>query len=112
MLVKTQSKGHEYTGVAIGARNVRRYFPKQVDVIELALDHLQIQCGLNPGFWDGEAQISDPRLGAWLESKNFHGKPGARPVPLALIPCGDNSFRLEPIASHERFRNKPPPGPD
>lgn len=112
MLVKTQSRGREYTGVAIGARNVRRYFPKQLDGIELTLDHLQIQCGLKPGFWDGEAQISDPRLCAWLESKNFRGKPGHPPIPLALIPCGNNSFRLEPIPPHERSRNKPPLGPD
>jgi hypothetical protein len=112
MLVKTQSKGHEYTGVTIGARNARRYFPKQIDVVELALDHLQIQCGLAPGFWDGQAQISDPRLSAWLESKNFRGKPGHPPVSLALIPCGNNSFRLVPIGTNERARNKPPLGPD
>jgi hypothetical protein len=112
MLVKTESKGREYTGVTVGARNVRRYFPKQVDAIELKLDHLQIQCVLAPGFWDGHAQISDPRLCAWLESKNFHGKLGQPPVPLALIPCGNNSFRLMPIGSHERDWHKPPLGPD
>jgi len=112
MLVKTQSRGREYTGVKVGARNVRRYFPQRVDAIELALDHLQIRCGLAPGFWDGEAQISDPRLCAWLEEKNFHGKLGQPPVPLALIPCGNNSFRLEQIGMDERVRRKPPPGPD
>lgn len=102
MLVRTLSKGRAYTGVTIGAGNVRRYFPKQMEVIELALDDLRIQCGLAPGFWDGQAQISDPRLAAWLELKNSHGLPGHAPVPLALIPCGKNSFRLRTIRPHER----------
>lgn len=111
MLVKTQSKGREYTGVEVSARNVRRYFPKQNDEIELALDHLQIQCSLAPGFWEGQRKISDPRLSAWLESKNFHGDHSHRPIPLALIPCGNNSFRLEPIRSNGRARNRTAPGP-
>jgi hypothetical protein len=94
MLVKTQCKGHEYTGVEVGTRNVRRYFPKQIQVIEIELDHLQIQCGLQPGFWNGHSEISDPRLCAWLEAKNFNGKPGEQPIPLVLVPSGKNCFRL------------------
>ena len=99
MVVKTQCKGHEYTGVDVGAGNVRRYFPREVDVIELHLDHLLIQCGLSPEFWQGQSEIRDPRLCAWLESKNFNGPPGSAPIPLALIPTGKNSFRLRPIPS-------------
>ena len=41
-------------------------------VIELELDHLRIQCWLDPAFWLDQPEISDPRLGAWLQSKNFH----------------------------------------
>jgi hypothetical protein len=98
MVVRTQCKGREFTGVAVGARNVRRYFPKQIRVIEIELDHLQIQCGLAPAFWEGQPAISDPRLCAWLASKNFNGKPGERPVPLALVPSGRNCFRLQALA--------------
>jgi hypothetical protein len=97
MLVKTQCKGRGYTGVDVGAKNVRRYFPKQNPVIEIELDHLQIQCGLEPGFWNGHPAISDPRLCAWLESKNLKSKPGERPVPLVLVPSGKNCFRLQTI---------------
>ncbi len=97
MVVRTQCKGREYTGVEVGAGNVRRYFPKQTHVIEIELDHLQIQCGLQPGFWNGHPEITDPRLAAWLESKNFKGKPGKEPVPLVLIPSGKNCFRLQTI---------------
>ncbi len=98
MVVKTHSKGRGVTGLLIGMANVRRYFPKHVEVIELQLDHLQIQCGLDPDFWRGEPEIHDPRLCAWLESKNFHSRPGQTPVPLALIPAGKNSFKLQPIS--------------
>jgi hypothetical protein len=112
MHIKTQSKGREYTGIEIGYRNVRRYFAKQNNFIELALDHLQIQCSLAPGFWNGEPQICDPRLSAWLESKNFRGKSGHNPISLELIPCGNNSFRLEQICTNGRARNKLALGPD
>ena len=85
MVVKTQCKGHAFTGVEVGAGNVRRYFPKDIEAIELHLDHLLIQCGLPAGFWHGQTEIRDPRLCAWLESKNFNGRPGEAPVPLALV---------------------------
>jgi len=97
MVVKTQSKGRGMTGLHVGAVNVRRYFPKDVSVIELELDHLQIQCGLQPGFWQDQPEIFDPRLCAWLESKHFHTRPDRTPVPLVLIPSGKNSFKLQPV---------------
>lgn len=96
MVVKTQCRGHAFTGVEVDAVSVRRYFPRNVDVIEIHIDHLLIRCGLAPGFWEGEPAIRDPRLCAWLESKNFHGRPGEAPVPMALIPFGKNCFRLQP----------------
>ena len=101
MVVKTQSKGRGLTGLHVGATNVRRYFPKHVSVIELQLDHLQIQCGLPPDFWDDQPEIHDPRLCAWLESKNLHPQPRKAPVSLALIPAGNNSFRLRPVALND-----------
>jgi hypothetical protein len=107
MVVKTQCKGHAYIGVEVGAGNVRRYFSRDIDVIELHLDHLLIQCGLSPDFWLGQTEICDPRLCAWLESKNFNGRPGEEPVPLAMIPSGKNCFRLQPIAANRRPRPKP-----
>jgi hypothetical protein len=106
MVVKTQSKGRGVTGLNVGATNVRRYFPKQIAVIELLLDHLQIQCGLAPDFWKGQPEIYDPRLCAWLESKNFHEKPGRLPTPLAMIPKGKNCFRLQPALGHPQARIK------
>ena len=97
MVVRTQSRGRGLTGLHVGATNVQRYFPKEVSVIELELDHLQIQCGLPPGFWDGEPEIYDPRLCAWLESKNLHQTPNRSPVALALIPSGGNAFKLQRV---------------
>lgn len=106
MVVKTQSKGREVLGLQVGASNARRYFSKDSAVIELQLDHLSIQCGLKPEFWDGQAEIRDPRLCAWLELKNFHGKVGDSPVPLAMIPSGKNSFRLQPLGMRSHARAK------
>ncbi len=37
MVVKTQLTGTEVTGLRVGSRNVRRYFPKSIRVIELQL---------------------------------------------------------------------------
>jgi hypothetical protein len=107
MVVKTHCKGRVVTGLHVGVSNVRRYFPKGIAVIELQLDHLQIQCGLAPDFWQGQPEIHDPRLCAWLESKNFHTKPFLEPIPMAMIPSGENSFRLQPISLHGRPKPQP-----
>jgi hypothetical protein len=108
MVVKTHSKGHGITGLHVGTQNVRRYFPKGTQNIELQLGHLRIQCGLQPDFWNGQPEIHDPRLCAWLESKNLHGTAN-RTVPLAMIPAGNNCFQLEPISMAIRPRTKVPP---
>ena len=101
MVVKTQSKGRGNTGLNVGANNVQRYFPRGVHSVELQLDHLQIRCDLKPDFGQGQPEIYDPRLCAWLESKHLCANPGKAPVPLALIPEGKNSFRLKPVALRE-----------
>ena len=111
MVVRTQSKGLEIRGLEVGAQNVRRYFPKDAEVIELELDHLQIQCCLAPSFWKDRPEIRDPRLSAWLESKNFHQRPSCEPVPLAMIPSGKSSFRLRPIGMKNRDGRTPKSGP-
>jgi hypothetical protein len=101
MVVKTHSKGRGATALHVGATNVRRYFPKHVSAIELQLDHLQIQCGLGPNFWRDDPEIHDPRLCAWLESKHLHSKRDRRPIHLAMIPAGENSFRLQSVSLNE-----------
>ena len=110
MVVKTQSKGRGITGLHVGANNVRRYFPKQISSIDLQLDNLQIQCGLKPGFWQGEPEIFDPRLCAWLESRHMHAQLDRTSIPLAMIPEGKNSFRLQPVRPNGQVRGKLPPG--
>jgi hypothetical protein len=102
MVVKTHSKGRGLTGLHVGLTNVRRYFPRNISVIELQLDHLNIQCGLKPDFWQGEPEIYDPRLCAWLEAKNLRPQPTQAAVPLAMIPAGNNSFRLRPVVPGDK----------
>lgn len=106
MVVKTQCKGRGVTGLNVGTDNVQRYFPKDISAIELLLDHLQIQCDLGPDFWKGEPEIFDPRLCAWLESKQFHSNSGRTPLPYAMIPAGKNAFRLRPVSAIPRSREK------
>ena len=97
MVVRTQSKGRAFTGLHIGVTNARRYFPKGTSAIELLIDHLQIQCALKPEFWDGEADIVDLRLSAWLEAKHPRDRFDRQPIPLDMVPAGNNAFRLQPI---------------
>jgi hypothetical protein len=94
MVVKTQLEGSEVTGLHVGARNVRRYFPKGIRVIELELDGLQIQCGLPPEFWNGRPEIHDPRLCEWLDFKVVHRLGERKQVKLAMMPTGKSVFRL------------------
>jgi hypothetical protein len=104
MVVKPQCIGHRVIGLYVGVNNVRRYFPRNIAAIDLQLDHLQIQCGLAPHFWNGQPEIHDPRLCEWLESKHFQGRGYRNSVPLAMTPSGENSFVLGPAAAHGNAR--------
>jgi hypothetical protein len=48
-------------------------------------------------------------------SKNLHAHPSRAPIPLALIPSGVNSFRLQPISidgqARSDSRSRPAPQP-
>jgi hypothetical protein len=102
MRVTSQCDGNRVTGLYIGAENVRRYFPERVSRIELKLDHLRIECGLTPLFWNGQPEIHDPRLCLWLESKHSQRKERRTPMPLAMEPSGDHSFTLGPVAADDQ----------
>ncbi len=108
MVVRSQSDGHRITGLYVGVNNVRRYFPRNVETIDLELDHLRIQCGLKPHFWKGQPEIHDPRLCEWLESKQFQGRGCRTSMPLAMIPSGEHSFTLGPadLDGHGRAPRK------
>lgn len=103
MVVTSKCCGHRVTGLYVGADNVRRYFPKRISEIELQLDHLRIECGLTPDFWQDQPEIHDPRLCVWLESKQLKGL-GQRPVSLSMIPSGENSFILGPVTMSSPVR--------
>ena len=111
MVVKAQYQGHRISGIWVGVDNVRRYFSKSVPAIELQLDHLRIECGLTPHFWDGRPEIHDPRLCEWLESKNLHDRNGRTAVPLAMTPSGKNSFKLASIVRRSSAKSLPPHEP-
>lgn len=94
MVVKTQLRGGEVTGLHIGATNVRRYFPREVRVIEIELDGLRIRCGLDKEFWSSRPEICDPRLCEWLDFKVVHRMGERKQVKLAMTPEGPSVFRL------------------
>jgi hypothetical protein len=97
MVVTSQCSGNRVTGLYVGAQNVQRYFPRNVLAIELQLDHLRIECGLPPLFWEGQPELHDPRLCLWLELKQSQQKEGRTPMPLDMIPSGEHSFTLGPV---------------
>lgn len=101
MVVKAKQELRRTTGLHVGDGNVQRLFPPDVPQVELELDHLCIVCSLEPGFWEGEAEIHDERLVSWLESKRISGKLDSVPAPVALIPAGEHAFRLQPMRHSE-----------
>jgi hypothetical protein len=97
MFVTALSKIRGVTGLLVGAENVRRFFPHSRTVIELELGDLKIQCSLRREFWADNPEILDPRLSAWLETKHMHANASRSPVPLALMPSGISSYKLESV---------------
>jgi len=95
MVVQIQRSGRSVTGLLIGPGNVRRYFPKSHQSVDLEIGHLLIRCKLRPDFWLDEPQISDPRLSAWLEAKEPEGKTRVGRLQMSLVPVKGKSFRLE-----------------
>lgn len=109
MIVRAQSRGCGISGLYVGTENVRRYFSKDIPFVELQLDHLSIQCGLTPDFWEGQPEIYDPRLCLWLETRHMHRTRDRTPVRLAMIPEGKNAFRLESVSMEARTRARMEP---
>lgn len=115
MMVSTHEMhaGHSgEVGLHIGAINVQQYFPPDVLLIELELDHLRIVCPLEPSFWQDRPEIHDQRLSSWLESKRNSGKLGAQSSPVAMIPCGEYAFRVQIMTKDESDNSMAgPPSP-
>src|SRR5581483_10916343 len=59
MYVESQWEGHRVVGLYIGARNVQRYFPQNLEAIDLQLEHLHIVCALKADFWKEQPEIKD-----------------------------------------------------
>ena len=101
MLVTAYRDGSHRTGLLIGEANARRYFRKRSLRVDLQLDHLHIQCKLEPDFWNGRPEIHDPRLSLWLEFKAGRGRNGREPMQFAMEPLGAGKFAVQPIASQD-----------
>ncbi len=103
MVVESQCKGRKVTGLRMGVQNVRQFLQERTSYIELRLGHLQIMCPLAPEFWQGDGDIHDPRLCAWLEAKQLN----QMATPWTMTPDGTNIFRLEP-AGAKSVKSVPP----
>jgi hypothetical protein len=95
MVVRIQRKGRSVTGLHIGSGNVRQYFPKSRQSIDLQIGHLMIRCKLQPAFWRDEPSISDPRLSLWLEARDPESQTRHAQTQMSLVPAEGESFRLE-----------------
>jgi hypothetical protein len=78
----------------IGEGNVQQFFPRDVQMIELELDHLRIVCPLDESFWDDQPEIHDHRLSSWLESKRNSGKMASNAASMTMVPCGAYAYRV------------------
>jgi hypothetical protein len=104
MVVQTQERhsgNFGAVGLHIGVANANQYFPRHLESIELELDHLRIVCPLEASFWQDRPEIHDHRLSSWLEAKRNSGKLGSQSAPVAMIPCGGFSFRLQMMKAEE-----------
>jgi hypothetical protein len=97
MVVTTQENGREVVGLRVGAANVRKYFPRDMRAVEFLLGDLRIQCNLSPSFWNGQPEIRDPRLGAWLKFKVSRTRANRKPVALSMEQAGANTFTLRSL---------------
>ena len=98
MIVTMQSKSHSITGIRIGMYEARRFFPRGLNSVDLELDDLRIRCSIHANSRLNRAEISDPRLTAWLEEKFYWQKLPATPVPVEMVRSG-NAYRLQLISS-------------
>ena len=85
----------------IGSANVKQYFPRRVEAVELELDHLSIACLLPDSFWEDRPEIRDIRLSIWLEAKRSSGKLPTAHASLVMVPQGDHAFRLQILSCQE-----------
>lgn len=98
MIVTMQIKDHSITGIRIGRSDSKRTLPPGIKKLDLQLDDLRIQCDLQAGTGRARAEISDPRLAAWLQEKFYWQKLPLTPVPLELVKSG-HSYRLQLLAA-------------
>lgn len=98
MVVRTQCNGSTAIGLRVGAANVRRYFPRGIDAVELRMGDLRIECALPPDFWTGQPEIHDPRLCEWLKFKTAHQSKNRKPIAMAMVQAGANAYTLQPLS--------------
>lgn len=103
MVVRAQNNGREGLGLRVGAANVKRYFAKDIDAVELRMGDLQIQCTLSPEFWNGHPEIHDPRLCEWLKFKTLHPALHRKPMAVVMVQSGTNTFTLHAVPAHGRL---------
>jgi hypothetical protein len=101
MLVSMQSDGHSITGIRMGMSDARRFFPQGLRSVDLELDHLRIQCDVRATESLDRAEISDPRLTAWLNEKLYWQKLPRTPVSAELVKSGKCAYRLKLTPSSE-----------
>lgn len=112
MVVQTLDRYPGHTGrlgLHVGSVNVEQYFSSQMESVELQLDHLCIECALEPSFWGDRPEIHDMRLSIWLEAKRSSGKIAATPASMAMIPIGPHVFRLQVMSKEEASQQLPSP---
>jgi len=97
MVVRIKERFTGGIGLNVGSADAHQYFPQDGLMIELEIDHLRIVCRLDASFWLDHPEIRDFRLSSWLDSKRSSGKLIDNPGAVAMMPAGENTYRLIPM---------------
>ena len=60
-----------------------------------------------PDFWQDKPEIQDARLSLWLETKQSSSLRRQSEVMMAMIPSGENSFKLAAAAKEAGAQMRP-----
>jgi len=99
MVVQIKRGRRGLVGLHLDGDSIHKHFPPESPQIELEMDNIAILCSLEPSFWEDRPEIYDRRLSSWLRAKNASGKLPMHTGHIALIPSGQHTFRLQPLAA-------------
>jgi len=89
-------------GIRIGKKNVRKYFKRNWDQVEIKIDGIFHEFKLSSKFWTTCPEIRGKELRDWLRSQKSIPWFKGHPPRFELVPLSENMFRLTKIQMPDR----------